>query len=129
MKLLIDTYIFLWWCTDSSKLSNKARELISHKNTEVYLSLGSAWEMAIKTSLKKLTITQGNFATFLPTHLEKNNIKLLPISFSHIIQVSALPFIHNDPFDRLLVAQCLVEDIPLLTEDKIIPKYSIKLAL
>lgn len=118
---LIDTHILLWWLSDDKKLSKKVRDLIADADNRILASTVSVWEIAIKKSLKKLKVPDN-----LSKIIEASDIEFLPITVDHAWYVERLPFIHNDPFDRLLIAQCLVEDLTLITADKIIPTYRIR---
>ena len=124
MMLLLDTHAFLWFLSDDAQLSNPARELIENSANEILLSMASLSEMAIKISLGKLTIG-GTFDTFIPEQLAYNSIGLLSVTLAHTAAVSALPFHHRDPFDRLLVAQALVESIPIISRDAILDAYGV----
>lgn len=125
MKLLLDTHAFLWFIDGSPQLSTTARTLIEDGNNEVFLSVGSLWEMAIKISLGKLSLGQP-FETLMPAQLALNNIELLNITLDHTAKVITLPFHHRDPFDRLLVAQALVENIPLVGVDTVFDAYRVR---
>ncbi len=119
MRILLDTYIYLWWLQDHPKLSAVAREKIISA-TEVYVSSASIWEAAIKIAIGKLEADIDELAS---------NIKLsgfieLPVSAKHATQIIRLPDIHRDPFDRMLVAQAMSEPLRLLTADMQIAKYS-----
>ncbi len=118
---LIDTHILLWWLSDDKKLSKNARSLIEDADNRILASSVSVWEIAIKKSLKKLKVPDN-----LKTIVEASDIEFLPITADHAWRVEQLPAIHNDPFDRLLIAQCMVEDLVFITADKIIPTYKIK---
>ncbi len=122
MALLLDTQAFLWWVTDDRRLSKRAARAIAE--SDCLLSVASCWEMAIKVSLGKLTIPEPA-ARFVQQQLEVNGFGLLPISLEHASGVAALPFHHRDPFDRLLAAQALAEDLPLVTADKVFPRYGV----
>lgn len=125
MKLLLDTHSFLWFIEDDARLSRTAKTIIEDGDNEVLLSVGSLWEMAIKVSLGKLKFSQP-FATFVPAQLATNTISLLPITVDHPAQVVTLPFHHRDPFDRLLIAQALTEDIPIVGADAVFDGYGVK---
>jgi PIN domain nuclease of toxin-antitoxin system len=125
VKVLLDTHTFLWFIDDSPQLSTTARTLIEDGNNEVFLSVGSLWEMAIKIGLGKLSLGQP-FETLMPAQLALNNIELLNITVDHTAKVITLPFHHRDPFDRLLVAQALVETIPLVGVDAVFDAYGIR---
>jgi PIN domain nuclease of toxin-antitoxin system len=125
MNLLLDTHTFLWFIAGSKSLSKKARSLIEDETNRVYLSAASLWEIAIKVSLSKLTLSEP-FETFIPEQLSINSIELLGISVSHASRVASLPFHHRDPFDRLLIAQSLTEEIPVVSADNVLDAYGVK---
>lgn len=125
MRLLIDTHIFIWYISDSPKLSTTARSLIDDENNEILLSIASLWEMAIKYSLGKLSLAMP-FDELIPQQLNINAIALLNIEFNHLAVVSTLPFHHRDPFDRLLIAQSVVEGLLLVSADSAFDAYPIQ---
>ncbi|NJO82757.1 MAG: type II toxin-antitoxin system VapC family toxin [Blastochloris sp.] len=122
MKLLLDTHSFIWFVEDNSSLSSHARTLIEEPANDVFLSMASVWEMAIKVSLSKLALSQP-FDLFIPNQLLRNAITLLDITVSHTLRVATLPFHHRDPFDRLLIAQSLVEGMPIIGSDSVFDAY------
>lgn len=124
MRLLLDTHVFLWWTDNNPSLSIRAKEAISDENNDCLLSIASCWEMAIKVSLGKLTLSQ-SVNKFVVEQLAANGFELLAIDFSHVAAVETLPFHHRDPFDRLLISQALTDDLVLVTADSLIPKYSV----
>jgi PIN domain nuclease of toxin-antitoxin system len=127
MRLLLDSHTFIWFVSDDPRLSRHARALIEDASNERLLSAASHWEIAIKLSLRKLTFTDP-FDVFMPRELAANQIRLLPIELPHSIQVAALPFPpsnHRDPFDRLIVAQAIVEGLPVLSADKRLDDYGV----
>lgn len=124
MRVLLDTHTFLWFIAGNAQLSPSARRVISDPTTEPLLSVASLWEMAIKISLGKLTI-QAPFAAFIPEQLHQNGIALLGITINHAAKVTALPFHHRDPFDRLLVAQAQSEQLTLISADAIFDAYGV----
>ena len=126
MTILLDTHTFLWWITDDRQLSASARDFIRDKNNDLLLSSASAWEIAIKTSLGKLPLPESP-EVFIPRHMRINQFRPLPISVDHALAVSALPHHHRDPFDRLLVAQAQMENIPLLSADPILRSYAVQI--
>ena len=125
MRLLLDTHTFLWFVGDDPKLSATARLMIGDGDNEVMLSLASIWEIAIKVSLGKLLLAEP-LESFVTTQIERNDIRLLPIHTSHALKVATLPFHHRDPFDRLLVAQGLVEQLPILGADNVFGDYGVQ---
>jgi PIN domain nuclease of toxin-antitoxin system len=124
MKLLLDTHTFLWFISDSPRLSERARSLVQDSSNQVFLSIASVWEIAIKVSLGKLMLTSP-FETLIPQQIQLNRFDLLAIDLRHTLQVSTLPFHHRDPFDRLLIAQACVESIPLLSADPLFDSYDV----
>jgi PIN domain nuclease of toxin-antitoxin system len=125
VKILLDTHSFIWFIEGNASLKNEYRVLVENPDNEVFLSIASVWEMAIKDGLGKLELSQP-LETLLPSQLSHNNISLLNISLNHALAVAKLPLHHRDPFDRLLIAQSLVEEIPLLTVDSIFTAYGVK---
>jgi len=124
MRVLLDTHAFLWWVADSPLLSQRAREVMSDGSNQLLLSAASAWEIAIKARLGKLTLPDTP-ARFVPAQLSQNAIDTLPVLVSHALHVFDLPDYHRDPFDRLLVAQSQLEHLPILTADAQIAQYAV----
>lgn len=124
MKLLLDTHAFLWFIGGDERLSLTARTLIEDGANDAFLSVASLWEMAIKISLGRLQLAQP-FEVFIPHQLSLNRVGLLGITISHTAKVAILPFHHRDPFDRLLVAQAQVEQMPLVSSDAAFDAYGI----
>jgi PIN domain nuclease of toxin-antitoxin system len=125
VRLLLDTHSFLWFINGSPQISTNARTLIEDASNQPLLSAASLWEMAIKLSLGKLSLAQP-FEVLIPQQMRLNGIKLLGIEIEHTAAVSKLPFHHRDPFDRLLIAQAMVEQIPIVSADTAFDTYSIK---
>ena len=124
MKLLLDTHAFLWFVMGSDNLSVNARALIENPANENLLSVASLWEMAIKVSLGKLTLS-APFDELIPEQLKLNGIGLLNIKTDHLSLLAKLPFHHRDPFDRLLIAQAITEKIPIVSIDAAFDTYGI----
>jgi PIN domain nuclease of toxin-antitoxin system len=124
VKLLLDTHTFLWWVAASDELSRKARSAVGSARNECFVSVASGWEIAIKVSLGRLRI-DGALDRFLPEQLAANGFQALAIDFRHTALVATLPFHHRDPFDRLLVAQALEEDLAMVTADPVVVKYGV----
>ena len=112
MKLLLDTHTFIWFVTDNLKLSAAVKALIENEYNEKLFSIACIWEMAIKHSIGKLRFDLP-FRTFVEQQMVLNNMELLNVEMNHLAVVSNLPLHHRDPFDRLLVAQAIVEKIPV----------------
>lgn len=127
MRVLVDTHAFLWYTAGDAHLSPDARRLIDDRSNDRLLSVGALWEMAIKSSQKKLQLG-GPFDLLIPALLRANGLRLLGVSVEHAAAVSTLPFPrsgHRDPFDRLMVAQCLVEGVPIISQDGLLDDYAI----
>jgi PIN domain nuclease of toxin-antitoxin system len=125
MKLLLDTHAFLWFIMGSSNMSPSARALIEDEASERFLSVASLWEIAIKLSIGKLTLS-APFDVLIPQQLGLNGIELLGIAIDHVTVVSTLPSHHRDPFDRLLIAQAIVESMPIISIDTAFDMYAVK---
>lgn len=122
MRQLLDTHSFIWFVMGNPRISSKVRAQI--EDNENLLSTASVWEMAIKHSSGKLSFGQP-FDVFLEQQISPNGIELLDINLDHITVVAALPLYHRDPFDRLLIAQSMVEQIPILNADSAFDAYAI----
>lgn len=127
MRLLLDTHAFLWWIGDDPRLPAKARKQISAARNEVFLSVASAWELAIKTSIGRLQLTE-NLEDFVPRHVAVNGFQVLPVHLRHALRVATLPDHHGDPFDRILVAQAQIERLVLVSGDGQIARYAVTVA-
>jgi PIN domain nuclease of toxin-antitoxin system len=124
MNILLDTHAFLWFVDDDSLLSETARKLIENEDTQPFLSTASLWEIAIKMSLGKLDLKQP-YEVFIPQQLAINGIGILNITMEHTAAIATLPFHHRDPFDRLLIVQSKIENMPLVSVDSILDRYDI----
>ena len=124
MNLLLDTHAILWaLADDQTKLTERALTEILSPSNQIFVSLASAWELAIKISNGKLQFEDG--AENFVNQIENNGFLLLPIARDHIIRVESLPFHHRDPFDRLLIATALHEGMAIITADKNIHAYDV----
>ncbi len=126
MKLLLDTHTFLWFVNDNPKLSDHLKDLIEDTNNVSYLSVASLWEMSIKYNLGKLTLDP-SYEEFVDREVTTSAIQLLNIELEHLRINATLPFHHRDPFDRLIIAQSMAEDIPIVSVDLAFDKYSVTL--
>ncbi len=125
MQVLLDTHTFLWWVDGGTRLSRRARAAIRRPDHVCKVSLASAWEMSIKVSLGKLQLPTAA-ARFFSEQLAANHFDALGIDLRHIDMVSTLPFHHRDPFDRLLVAQALTEDLTIVSADPVFARYGVR---
>jgi PIN domain nuclease of toxin-antitoxin system len=125
MKLLIDTQCWLWMNASPERLSERTRALLLARSTKRLLSVASIWEIAIKYQLGKLPLPLAA-SDYVPDRLRLTRTDPLPISASHALRAGGLPSLHRDPFDRLLVAQALVEDVPVLSSDGQLERYGVR---
>jgi PIN domain nuclease of toxin-antitoxin system len=123
-SLLLDTQAMLWFFWDDPRLSKPAKGLIEDPANRKVVSVASCWEVAIKVSVGKLDLGESS-VSFLPREIARNNFDLLPISLGHATMVEGLPLHHRDPFDRLLIAQAMVEGIPLVSNDATFDFYGV----
>ncbi|MBF0120920.1 MAG: type II toxin-antitoxin system VapC family toxin [Desulfobacterales bacterium] len=124
MKIIIDTHTLLWFLNNDKKLSKKAKKIIENTSNDLFISIASFWEISIKLSLSKLVLDIPFKLLF--DESEKLNIKILHIKKEHLITLTELPFIHRDPFDRIIVSQGIFEGYVIISIDKIFDKYKIK---
>ena len=125
MRILLDTHAFLWWVLEDPRLSSVAREAIADPDVDVLVSPMSAWEIAVKAADSRLELPEP-VQTYVPSRMSANDFYELPITMDHCLRTADLPVIHRDPFDRLLIAQALAEDIPLVTNDPAITRYDVE---
>jgi PIN domain nuclease of toxin-antitoxin system len=124
VTLLLDTHTFLWFCQDDPALSATSKALIEDPANRMLVSIASCWEIAIKTGLGKLTLGEPS-GTYISNALTRTGFELLPISLAHATAVEALPSHHKDPFDRLLIAQAMIEAIPIVSVDVAFDPYGL----
>ena len=126
MRVLLDTNVFLWLISGQSKqLSSKALRVVEKPEVERFVSMASVWEVALKMPGGKLKISLD--AVSLQRHLQSLNATLLPIESAHIFETLSLPRIHHDPYDRMLIAQAIVEGLDFVTPDEAIHKYPVRI--
>lgn len=122
MNLLLDTHVALWAITDSPKLSKKARELIESPKSSVWISAATVWEIAIKHGLGRGDMPVSSLDAL--RYFRESGYRFLPVEPEHAAAVEDLPAHHGDPFDRILVAQAIVEPMRLITHDPVVARYS-----
>jgi len=125
MKLLLDTHTALWWVNEHERLSPKVKNMLLNDANELYISITSLWEIAIKSSIGKVRDLNGGVSAFNAI-LKRMPVSILPIMQRYIEIVETLSFIHRDPFDRLLVATAKAEDMVIVTADENIHKYDVR---
>jgi PIN domain nuclease of toxin-antitoxin system len=121
VRLLLDTNVLLWWLSDDRKLAKEAREIIANPNNDVLVSAASVWEIAIKAALGRIEIEPDD----LEDEIVRNGFRPLPIAFRHAATVGRLPAVHRDPFDRMLVAQASVEELRVVSHDRVFERYGL----
>ena len=125
MNLLLDTQALLWYLRNDSRLSPDARGAIEGPGNLKFVSVVSGWEIAIKTSLGKLRLTLP-FKELFPSHVEAQGFQILPVQSRHLHPLVDMPRHHGDPFDRLLVAQALMEDFTVVGNDAAFDAYGVR---
>jgi PIN domain nuclease of toxin-antitoxin system len=125
VRALLDTHAFLWWISDDHRLSDRAREIIGEGRNELFFSAASGWEISIKAGLGRLEMPDG-LQRFIADQLSRNAFRVLPIHLSHALHTRVLPDHHRDPFDRILVSQAILEEMPLLSADSLISRYPVE---
>jgi PIN domain nuclease of toxin-antitoxin system len=121
VKLLLDTHLLLWAAGDPAQLSEGARTLLDDPENELFFSAASLWEIAIKRGLERADFFVD--ARVLRRGLLDNGYSELPVTSAHAVEIDSLPAIHKDPFDRILIAQAMVEGITFLTSDSLVAQY------
>jgi PIN domain nuclease of toxin-antitoxin system len=125
MRVLIDTHIFIWYIQNSERLPSSIATYINDGRNDILLSIASVWEMAIKQSTGKLNLGLP-YASFIEEQMRLNSLELLHLRLDHLEVVTTMPFHHRDPFDRLLIAQSIVEDIVIISADSIFSSYPVQ---
>ena len=125
MNYLIDTHVLLWIGNDNQLISNKIKDIYLSSENEIFFSLASIWEMAIKINLGKLEL-DFNLSNFIERYVLRNDIQVLKIELSHVLKLEKLPLHHRDPFDRLIIAQAIENNIPVISKDRVFDLYPVK---
>ncbi|MDJ0728364.1 MAG: type II toxin-antitoxin system VapC family toxin [Crocosphaera sp.] len=123
MQYLLDTHTFLWFVNDSDEIPEQLFNLLE-SDVDLLLSVASLWEIAIKVNIGKLTLPK-LYTNFISEQIKLNDIEILPISLDHLNLISTLPLYHRDPFDRLIIAQSLVENLTIISKDSAFDAYAI----
>ena len=125
MRALLDTHAFLWWVDDDARLSAFARATIADGDNQILVSVVSAWEILLKVGLGRLTIDEAA-GERIPEQIDANAFEVLPVHLRHALRLTQLPAVHRDPFDRMLAAQALEEDVALITGDPRLAEYPVR---
>lgn len=124
MKALLDTQTFLWAISGNERLSRRAAEIFIGPS-DLWLSVASIWEILIKVQIGKMPLPQPA-GPYIVKKMAENQIATLPVSVDHVLKFETLPMHHNDPFDRMLIAQSLEEKLPLVTADRVFASYPVE---
>lgn len=125
MKLLLDTHTFLWFDSEPNKLSSSCRKLLTNENNLLLLSLASIWEIQIKSQIGRLNLRLP-LSRLIVQQQQNTGLQILPIALSHVYALQSLPDVHRDPFDRIMVAQAMVEKFPFVSIDSVLDGYPIQ---
>ncbi|MES1208284.1 MAG: type II toxin-antitoxin system VapC family toxin [Pseudomonadota bacterium] len=123
---MLDTHILLWALKDDARLSRRTRTLLRGETHTLLWSAASTWELAIKASLRRIQFV-APLSTYLPDKLASEGVETLPVTSQHAAATESLPLHHRDPFDRLLIAQAQIEDVPIVTADKAFRRYDVEI--
>jgi len=126
VKYLLDTGVWLWTLWQPERISPRSRAVLANLSHEVFLSAVTSWEVAIKSGVGKLSLPEAP-GTYVPRRMADQGLRPLPVSHQHALAVFGLPDHHRDPFDRLLIAQANLEDMILVTADRMIEKYAVQI--
>lgn len=125
VRYLLDTHTLLWFIAEDKQLSSSGQRLILDSSSEIFISTASLWEIAIKINIGKLTLNKP-FEQSFPDELDSHGIEILDITVDTLVQLTTLPLHHRDPFDRLIIAQAIVEGIPIISKDEAFDLYDVK---
>ena len=125
MRVLLDTHVLIWMMTVPERLGPVATSLVDDEDTELVLSAASTWEIAIKHSIGRMQLPDEP-ERLMPVVMRESGIDSLPVEHRHALRVARLPLHHRDPFDRLLIAQAQLEEIPIVTADRLFDAYDVE---
>lgn len=128
MRLLLDTHVWLWMIAEDERLNEPTRAALSDPENDIYLSAAAVWELAIKHAAGKLKYT-GSPAIQVPLHIKRSGVLPLPITAEHVLAAATLPMHHSDPFDRMMIAQALAEELTMATADDRLSAYGVPLLM
>lgn len=126
MRCLVDTHVWLWMLTEPERIREPAAEAIADARNELLLSAASSWEIAIKYAIGRLPLPETP-ARYVPSRIRSSGVVSLPITHSHALRVALLPRHHQDPFDRMLVAQAQLESLTIITADQALGHYEVRI--
>jgi PIN domain nuclease of toxin-antitoxin system len=126
MSFLLDTHVWLWMLTAPDRLRGKALDVIQDSRSRLVLSAVSSWEIAIKYSIGRLPLPDAP-ESYVPERIRASKVESMPITHAHALRVAALPRHHDDPFDRMLIAQAQLEQLTIITADPLLERYEVAL--
>jgi PIN domain nuclease of toxin-antitoxin system len=126
VRLLLDTHVLLWWDSEPSKIPPSTLQILENPQNNLWISIVSLWEIQIKTQLGKLKLNLP-LQDLVAQQQQINGLQLLPIDLRHVLALEALPYHHKDPFDRLLIAQSVAENLVCVSADSVFKQYAISL--
>jgi len=126
MRFIVDTQVWLWWYAQPEKIGSKAQTLMESPGNEIFLSVASVWEIGIKYSTGKLRLPEPA-KEYVLSRIARDAFSLLDVKATHALESASLPWHHKDPFDRLIIAQSRIENLPIMTSDGQFGKYEAKL--
>jgi PIN domain nuclease of toxin-antitoxin system len=127
MRILLDTCTFLWLILGTEELTEKVKDLFADPDNEVFLSVVSTWEIAVKYAIGRLDLPEEP-RLYIPEQRERHGVRSLPLDEPASLQVSTLPKIHSDPFDRMLISQAMIHGLTILSPDDMMKKYPVRIA-
>jgi PIN domain nuclease of toxin-antitoxin system len=127
MRILLDTCTFLWLILDTEELTEKVKDLFADSDNEVFLSVVSTWEITVKYAIGRLDLPEEP-RFYIPEQRERHRVRSLPLDEPASLQVSTLPKIHSDPFDRMLISQAMIHGLTILSPDDMMKKYPVRIA-
>jgi PIN domain nuclease of toxin-antitoxin system len=125
MRLLLDTHTFIWWATSAGNLPNQVLDRLEDSQNDLLLSIASVWEIQIKCQNGKLELDRP-LSQLVVNQQTNNDLKMLSIALDHVYALQSLPSVHRDPFDRIMIAQAVVEDLPFVSADSLLDGYPIQ---
>jgi PIN domain nuclease of toxin-antitoxin system len=125
MRILLDTHTLIWWATSSASLPERVLELLDDRENELLLSIASVWEIQIKCQSGKLQLGKP-ISQLIANQQAANSLIILPIELSHVYALQQLPAVHRDPFDRIMIAQSVVENLPFASVDSMFDRYPVQ---
>ncbi|GAB4295064.1 MAG: type II toxin-antitoxin system VapC family toxin [Oscillatoriaceae cyanobacterium] len=125
MKLLLDTHTLIWWTLTPERLSERVANLLAQEDNDLLLSVASVWEMQIKIQSGKLNLDLPR-RELISTQQQTNNLQLLPIEVEDVWVLESLPAVHRDPFDRIIIAQAIGQQLPIISVDGVFDGYPVQ---